>query len=64
MTRSSQTDSRGPGDPVSQTASVSPVVDSAESADQRAFEAALATDFVASKKPAEGEVISGVIAKM
>jgi small subunit ribosomal protein S1 len=49
---------------VSQTASVSPVVDSAESADQRAFEAALATDFVASKKPVEGEVISGVIAKI
>jgi small subunit ribosomal protein S1 len=49
---------------VSQTAPLSPVVDSPESADQRAFEAALAAEFVANKKPVEGEVISGVIAKI
>src|SRR5258706_4556310 len=64
QTDSSQTDSRGPGDPVSQTAPASPLVDSSESADQRAFEAALAADLVTNRKPVEGEVISGVIAKI
>src|SRR5437016_4243302 len=64
MRRSSQTDSRGPGAPVSQTAPVSSIVDSPESADQRAFEAALAADLVTSRKPVEGEVVSGVIAKI
>jgi small subunit ribosomal protein S1 len=49
---------------VPQTAPASPLVDSPESADQRAFEAALAADLVSSRKPVEGEVISGVIAKI
>ncbi|HKC25454.1 MAG TPA: hypothetical protein VKF32_11965, partial [Thermoanaerobaculia bacterium] len=49
---------------MSQTAPASPLVDSSESADQRAFEAALAADLVTNRKPVEGEVISGVIAKI
>jgi small subunit ribosomal protein S1 len=49
---------------VSQNGSVSPVVDSPESADQRAFEAALAADLATNQKPVEGEVVSGIIAKI
>ena len=49
---------------MSQTAPLSSVVDSPESADQRAFEAALAADMATSRKPVEGEVVSGVIAKI
>lgn len=39
-----------------------PAVDSTESADRHAFEAALEASFPASKRPQEGEAVSGVIA--
>src|SRR5512142_985417 len=54
---------RGRGDPpVPQNAAVLPPADSTESADRHAFEAALEASFPATKKPQEGEVVSGVIA--
>ena len=39
-----------------------PAVDSTESADRHAFEAALEASFPASKRPQEGEAVSGIIA--
>ena len=39
-----------------------PPVDSTESADRHAFEAALEASFPASKRPQEGEAVSGIIA--
>lgn len=47
---------------MSQNTVVTPVADSAESADRHAFEQALEASFPASKRPQEGDVISGVIA--
>jgi small subunit ribosomal protein S1 len=48
---------------VSQESSATTVVDSAESADRRTFEAAMAADAAATrKKPAEGELVTGIIA--
>ncbi len=48
---------------MSQTSVVTPVVDSTESADRHAFEAALAAS-PTNKRPQEGELVSGVIASI
>jgi small subunit ribosomal protein S1 len=50
--------------PVSQNAAVSTLVDSTESADRNAFEAALAASLPANKRPNEGDIVSGVIASI
>jgi len=47
---------------VPQTTPVAPVAESAESADRRTFEDALASGFSANKRPAEGDLVSGVVA--
>lgn len=50
--------------PVSQNAAVSTLVDSTESADRNAFEAALAASLPANRRPNEGDVVSGTIASI
>ncbi|HEV8268085.1 MAG TPA: hypothetical protein VGR00_07630, partial [Thermoanaerobaculia bacterium] len=47
---------------MSQTTPTATLVDTAESADRRAFEAALDADVLSQKRPAEGDLVSGVIA--